>query len=93
MNLLALLSVTFFGFSLGAVLVCWARQDHALPGPAPGLADVLLLLLVIAAGAILRVQLWMNWPVLGLWLAGSILVSVVCQAAQARRDRGNLLTQ
>lgn len=93
MNLVVLLSVTFFGFSLGAVLVCFARQDHTLPGPAPGLPDVLILLLVIAVGAILRVQLWRNWPVLALWLAGSMIISAICQAAQARRDRGNLLTQ
>ena len=93
MNLVVLLGVTLFGFSLGAVLVFWARQDHALPGPAPGLLDVALLLTLIVGGAILHIQLWRNWPVLALWLAGSMIVSAMCQAAQARRDRGNLLTQ
>jgi hypothetical protein len=55
--------------------------------------DVLLLLAVMAAGLGLHVRLWRNWPMLGIWLLGCVVLSAISQGMQAARDRGNLLTQ
>ena len=90
---LALIFLTLFGYSAGAVIGGRTRRGRQAGEPSPSMADTLAVVVLWIGAVVSRVNLMKRWTAVGFWFVVALGTAFIMNLVQRRAEEGKSITQ
>ncbi len=90
---LALVLLTLFGYSAGAVFGRKTKGYDSEEDPSPSLLDTLTVVVLWIGAIVSRLTMLGRWAALGIWFAVALIFAFALSWVQTRPDKDKALTQ